>query len=55
MRTLKGIGYDGSIIVECTASGPDPFTPVKGKGWRDEVHRYVAESIKMLRMVEELA
>jgi D-psicose/D-tagatose/L-ribulose 3-epimerase len=54
MRTLKGISYDGSVIVECTASGPDPFTPVKGEGWRDEVNRYVAESIKMLRMYEEL-
>lgn len=54
MRTLKHIGYDGSIIVECTASGPDPFTPVKGEGWRDEVNRYVAESIKMLHMYEEL-
>jgi sugar phosphate isomerase/epimerase len=54
MRTLKGIAYDGSIIVECTASGPDPFTPVKGEGWRDEVNRYVAESIRMLRMYEEL-
>jgi len=55
MRTLKGIGYDGSIIVECTASGPDPFTPVKGEGWRDEVNRYMAESIGALRMYEELA
>jgi sugar phosphate isomerase/epimerase len=54
MRTLKGIGYDGSVIVECTASGPDPFTPVKGEGWRDEVNRYLAESIRMLRMYEEL-
>ncbi len=55
MRTLKHIGYAGSIIVECTASGPDPFTPVKGEGWRDEVHRYVAESIKILRLYEKLA
>ncbi len=55
MRTLKGIGYDGSIIVECTASGPDPFTPVKGEGWRDEVNRYVAESIKCLKWYEEIA
>lgn len=52
MRTLKDIGYDGAIIVECTASGPDPFTPVKGEGWREEVTRYVAESIKLLRLYE---
>jgi D-psicose/D-tagatose/L-ribulose 3-epimerase len=49
MRALKDIGYDGSIIVECTASGPDPFTPVKGQGWREEVAGYVAESISLLR------
>ncbi len=49
MRALKDIGYDRSIIVECTASGPDPFTPVKGQGWRDEVANYVAESISLLR------
>jgi D-psicose/D-tagatose/L-ribulose 3-epimerase len=49
MRTLKEIGYDGSIIVECAASGPDPFTPVKGQGWREEVARYVEESIRLLR------
>jgi D-psicose/D-tagatose/L-ribulose 3-epimerase len=53
-RTLKDIGYDGSIIVECSASGPDPFTPVKGEGWRDEVNLYVAESIRLLRLYEEL-
>jgi len=55
MRTLKDIGYDGAIIVECTASGPDPFTPVKGPGWRDEVARYVAESIRLLRELEAAA
>ena len=55
MRTLKDIGYDGAIIVECTASGPDPFTPVKGPGWRDEVAGYVAESIRLLRELEAAA
>lgn len=52
MRTLKRIGYDGTIIAECTASGPDPFTPVKGEGWREEVTRYVDESLQMLRLYE---
>ena len=55
VRTLKGIGYDGAIIVECTASGSDPFTPVKGENWQKEVARYVAESIKVLRMYAEIA
>ena len=52
MLALKNIGYNGSIIVECAASGPDPFTPVKGPGWRDEVAGYVAESIGLLREFE---
>ncbi len=55
MRALKDIGYNGAIIVECTASGPDPFTPVKGAGWRDEVAVYVAESIGRLRELEKMA
>ncbi|MGQ9492640.1 MAG: sugar phosphate isomerase/epimerase family protein [Anaerolineae bacterium] len=52
LRTLHEIGYNGSIIIECTASGPDPFTPVKGQGWREEVWRYVAESLELLRAYE---
>jgi len=52
MLALKNIVYNGSIIVECTASGPDPFTPVKGAGWRAEVAGYVAESIRWLRELE---
>jgi len=55
MRALKDIGYDGTIVIECTASGPDPFTPVKGPGWRDEVADYVAESISLLRELEAVA
>ncbi len=52
MRALEDIGYDGAIIIECTASGPDPFTPVKGPGWQEEVANYVAESISLLRGLE---
>jgi D-psicose/D-tagatose/L-ribulose 3-epimerase len=53
MRTLADIGYDGAVIVECTASGPDPFTPVKGPGWQEEVSRYAAESVQLLRWYEQ--
>jgi D-psicose/D-tagatose/L-ribulose 3-epimerase len=49
MRALRRIGYRGDVIVECTAAGPDPFTPVKGEGWRDEVRRYAAESLRLLQ------
>jgi len=54
MRTLRDIGYDGSIILECTAPGPDPFTPVKGPAWRQEVWGYVNDSIRVLRLYENL-
>jgi D-psicose/D-tagatose/L-ribulose 3-epimerase len=54
MRTLNDVGYDGSIIIECTASGPDPFTPVKDTGWREEVWRYVQESVTLLRLYERM-
>jgi len=51
-RALAQIGYDGPIVLECTASGPDPFTPVKGPGWREEVWRDVEESVELLRLYE---
>jgi len=52
MRTLQSIGYEGPVIVECTAAGPDPFTPIKGPRWQEEVWAYVAESIELLRRYE---
>jgi sugar phosphate isomerase/epimerase len=48
-RALRRNGYLGDLIVECTASGPDPFTPVKSGAWRDEVRAYAAESLQLLR------
>jgi D-psicose/D-tagatose/L-ribulose 3-epimerase len=52
MRSLHDIGFDGAVIVECSASGPDPFTPVKAPGWREEVARYAQESVRLLRLYE---
>jgi len=46
---LRQIGYSGDVIVECTASGPDPFTPVKGEGWREELELYLKESLGFLK------
>jgi D-psicose/D-tagatose/L-ribulose 3-epimerase len=54
-RALRRIGYDGDVVVECTASGPDPFTPVKGAGWLDQVRQYAAESLRLLKSYAELA
>lgn len=45
---LRAAGYSGDVIVECTASGPDPFTPVKAEGWREELEGYLRESLAFL-------
>ena len=54
MRALQRVGYAGDVVIECTAAGPDPFTPVKGPGWRDQVRRYTAESLRLLKVYASL-
>jgi D-psicose/D-tagatose/L-ribulose 3-epimerase len=54
-RALWRVGYGGDVVIECTAAGPDPFTPVKGAGWRDEVGRYVEESLRLLGAYDSLS
>jgi len=60
MRALRRVGYAGDTVIECTAAGPDPFTPVKavslgdladrgGEGWHEEVRRYTVESLRLLK------
>lgn len=49
LTALADIGYQGPIILECTAPGPDPFTPIKGEdplGW---LETYLGESRDLLR------
>jgi sugar phosphate isomerase/epimerase len=55
MRALQRVGYTGDVVIECTAAGPDPFTPVKGEGWCDEVRRYAAESLHLLKIYASLS
>ena len=55
MSALRGMSYDGAVIVECTAPGPDPFTPVKGAGWREALCTHVSASLKKLRRLEAKA
>lgn len=48
LAALSAIGYQGPIILECTAPGPDPFTAIKEK---DSVHwleTYLKESREWL-------
>jgi len=54
MRALKAVKYDGAVVMECTAPGPDPFNPAKGLGWENTVYRYLAESINLLRSYESI-
>ena len=53
-RALRRVGYSGDVIFECTAAGPDPFTPVKGDGWLAEVRRYTQESLQLVKTYVEL-
>lgn len=53
-RALRRVGYTGDVIFECTAAGPDPFTPVKGDGWLAEVRRYTKESLQLVKTYVEL-
>ena len=54
-RGLQRVGYSGDVVIECTAAGPDPFTPVKSAGWRDEVRQFSIESLRSLRMYAQMA
>jgi sugar phosphate isomerase/epimerase len=42
---LRRVGYASDVVFECTAAGPDPFTPVKGAGWRDQARQFATESL----------
>ena len=52
IASLRRIDYTGDVIVECTAAGPDPFTPVKDGDWRGQVRQYAAESLRYLKACE---
>lgn len=41
---LDEIGYDGPIILECTAPGPDPFTAIKDENSHQWLEKYLRES-----------
>lgn len=49
LAALSEIGYEGPIILECTAPGPDPFTPLKGENSLEWLETYLRESEQWLR------
>ncbi|MCB0192105.1 MAG: sugar phosphate isomerase/epimerase [Anaerolineae bacterium] len=44
VQALHDIGYDGPIIFECVAPGPNPFTPIKDDKSLTWLETYLAES-----------
>lgn len=43
-ETLQEIGYEGPIIFECVAPGPNPFTPIKDDQSLNWLETYLKES-----------
>lgn len=44
VAALDDIGYQGPIVIECTAPGPDPFAAIKDEASPQWVDRYLQES-----------
>ncbi len=51
IQALDAIGYQGPIILEVNAPGPNPFTPDKGYGFQDVVERQLSGSVEKLRVI----
>lgn len=50
-QTLNRMGYQGPMIVECQATGADPFLPVgRSPEWQAEVLNWAEASIQHLRV-----
>lgn len=49
IKALDEIGYDGPIVFEVNAPGPNPFTPNKGEGFQDIVETQLTRSAAALR------
>lgn len=54
-RALKNAQYAGPVIVEATAPGPDPFTPLKGDNPISRVETYLDESIRYMKLLQTVA
>ena len=52
-QALMQMRYASPIVVECTAPGPNPFTPEKGPDWHHQVLEEVGVSLKRLRELEQ--
>lgn len=48
LNALRATNYSGPIILECTAPGPNPFTPIKDDRSLDLLERELSESLLWL-------
>jgi D-psicose/D-tagatose/L-ribulose 3-epimerase len=46
---MKAIGFDKTIVLECTAPGPDPFRADKGDTTTQTMAKYAEESLAKLK------
>jgi sugar phosphate isomerase/epimerase len=46
---MKAIGFDRTIVLECTAPGPDPFRADKGDTTAQTMATYAGESLAKLK------
>lgn len=49
LGALRDIGYSGPVILETNAPGPNPFTPAKGRDFREIVEAQLSASGTVLR------
>lgn len=49
LAALDAIAYDGPLIVEPAAPGPDPFTTDKGAGYREALEDILTRSLRAIR------
>lgn len=49
IKTLHELDYSGPIIMEMTAEGPDPFTPVKEGDYVQVISHYYRDSLLQLK------
>ncbi|HLF88746.1 MAG TPA: sugar phosphate isomerase/epimerase family protein [Anaerolineales bacterium] len=51
LNALRSAAYTGPIILECTAPGPNPFTPIKDNDSFVWLEMYLAESLTWLQKI----
>lgn len=54
LGSLQAIDYQGPIVMEMTAPGPDPFTPTKNQHSAEEVKHFYRHSLEKLRAWETI-